>query len=212
MADVAEPQREVADLQQQLQDEVTALRRVMEITSMLNSTLKLDELLEMIIKSAAELLNAESASLLLVDEETGDLIFEVATGGAPKGRRTRRHAYEEPDLVKTRVPAGQGIAGWVVQHDETLVIDDPQSDSRFYSGIDKMTGFETRNILAIPLKAKDRVIGVVEVINKIDGGFEEKDVELAQALTNQAAIAIENTRMYARLADAIVTSRLSYRL
>jgi GAF domain-containing protein len=138
---------------------------------------------------------------MLVDEETNELTFEVATG--------------EPgqEVVKYRVPPGQGIAGWVVQQAQPVIIADPGSDERFYNRIDKSIGFETRNMLAVPLMVKDRVIGVVEVINKLDApGFTEKDMELAMALTNQASVAIDNTRMYARLADAVVTSRLSYRL
>jgi GAF domain-containing protein len=116
-------------------------------------------------------------------------------------------------VVKYRVPPGQGIAGWVVENTKPLVIDNPSEDPRFYGTIDKSIGFETRDILAVPLIVKDRVIGVVEVINKKDApGFSQKDLELAVALTNQASVAIDNTRMYARLADAVVTSRLSYRL
>jgi GAF domain-containing protein len=138
---------------------------------------------------------------MLVDEETGELTFDVATG--EPGR----------EVVKYRVPPGQGIAGWVVQNAQPLQIDDPKSDPRFYDRIDKSINFETRNILAVPLQVKDRVIGVVEVINKKGApSFTQKDTELATALTNQASVAIDNTRMYARLADAVVTSRLSYRL
>jgi GAF domain-containing protein len=174
---------------------------LIQVTTMLNSTLNLSDLLQLIMTSAAHLLHAETSSLMLVDEETGEMTFEVATG--------------EPgqEVVKYRVPPGQGIAGWVVQNAQPLIIDNPAEDERFYDRLDKATGFETRNMLAVPLQVKDRVIGVVEVINKMDApGFTQKDMELAVALTNQASVAIDNTRMYARLADAVVTSRLSYRL
>ena len=101
----------------------------------------------------------------------------------------------------------------VVQHAEPVIIDNPGEDERFYDRLDRATNFETRNMLAVPLMVKDRVIGVVEIINKQNAsGFGQKDLELAVALTNQASVAIDNTRMYARLADAVVTSRLSYRL
>ena len=204
MTDTAELQqkdKEIADLRQQLQEEVGTLNRLIQVTTQLNSTLNLDELLQLIMQSAADLLHAETSSLMLVDEETHELTFEVATG--------------EPgaEVVKYRVPPGQGIAGWVVENAQPLIIDDPSEDPRFYSQMDKSIGFETRNMLAVPLRVKDRVIGVVEVINKLDAlGFSRKDLELAVALTNQASVAIDNTRMYARLADAVVTSRLSYRL
>ena len=114
--------------------------------------------------------------------------------------------------MRQRVPAGQGIAGWVVDHDETVVVDDPKSDDRFYEGMDEAIGFETRNLVAVPLRVRGRVIGAVEAINKREGGFGEGDVELAAALSNQAAIAIDNARLYAKLADAVVASRMSYRL
>jgi len=201
MPDVAELQQQVEELQRQLQEEVGTLNQLIQVTTQLNSTLNLNELLQLIMTSAAELLHAETSSLMLVDEETQELTFEVATG--------------EPgqEVVKYRVPPGQGIAGWVVENAKPLVIDNPSEDPRFYGTIDKSIGFETRNILAVPLIVKDRVIGVVEVINKRDApGFSQKDLELAVALTNQASVAIDNTRMYARLADAVVTSRLSYRL
>ena len=181
-------------------DEVGALKRIIEITGLLNSTLNVDELLQLIMSSAAELLDAETSSLLLVDEETGDLVVNVATG--EPGER----------IAQQRVPAGHGIAGWVLEHDEATVVDDPRKDARFFAGMDQASGFETRNLLALPLRVRDRTIGVVEVINKREGKFSDSDTELAGALANQAAIAIDNARLYARLADAVVTSRMSYRL
>ena len=181
-------------------DEVAALRRIIEITGLLNSTLDLDELLHTIMTSASELLDAETSSLLLVDEESGDLNFTTATGESG-GRIERR-----------QVPAHQGIAGWVVDNGEAAIVDSPKDDSRFFAVMDQAIQFETRNMVAVPLKVRDETIGVVEVINKNDGAFTEQDKELAQALANQAAIAIDNARLYAKLADAVVTSRMSYRL
>jgi sigma-B regulation protein RsbU (phosphoserine phosphatase) len=201
MTEIDAKDQEIAELRQRLDEELGTLNRLIQVTTLLNSTLNLSELLQLIMTSAAELLHAETSSLMLVDEDTNELTFEVATGQPGQ------------EVIKYRVPPGQGIAGWVVQHGEPVVVDDPGQDSRFYDRLDKSTGFETKNLLAIPLQVKDRVIGVVEVINKLDGPkFTEKDLELATALTNQASVAIDNTRMYARLADAVVTSRLSYRL
>ena len=169
-------------------DEVAALKRMIEITGALNSTLNVDELLEMIMKSASELLNAETSSLLLLDDEPGE-------------RVERRH-----------VPPGKGIAGAVLESGEPTVISDAKTDERFYGVMDQATGFETKNMLALPLKVRDQSIGVVEVINKRDGEWTDDDKDLAGALANQAAIAIDNARLYAKLADAVVTSRMSYRL
>jgi GAF domain-containing protein len=172
---------------------------LIEISTLLNSTLKLDELLGLIIGSASDLLAAETASLLLLDEETNELTIEIAT------------QESDEEVVKQRVPAGVGIAGWVVEHGQPLLIEDAREDPRFYGGIDEKTGFETRNMIELPLRTKERTVGVVEIINKREGGFDESDVALATALANQAATAIDNARLYARLADAVVTSRLSYR-
>jgi GAF domain-containing protein len=182
------------DTERELQELRRALAELMEVTAALNSTLDLDELLESIVASAARVLGAERASLLLLDEETGELVFRVSG-----------------DAAEQRVPAGRGVAGWVVEHGEPLNVADPRSDERFYSGVDEASGMETRNIVAVPLRTKERNVGVLEAMNK-EGGFGDDDVRFAQALGDHAAIAIENARLYARLADAVVTSRLSYRL
>jgi GAF domain-containing protein len=179
--------------------DAATLERLLEISSLLNSTLELDALLATIMSSATELTGAETSSLLLLDEEAGELTVEVATG-APGEAVAREH-----------VPAGQGIAGWVVEHGEPLIVADPKSDDRFYGGIDEKTGFETKNILAVPMTTKNGTIGVIEAINKSGGSFDERDQRVVTALANHAAIAVENARLYARLADAVVASRMSYR-
>jgi GAF domain-containing protein len=193
--------REIAELRRRRDADAAALARLMEITASLNSTLDRDALLDLVLRSAVELLDTEASSLLLVDEETGDLVFERAT------RPGDEH------MAGTRVPAGQGIAGWVLEHGEPAVVDEPRDDRRFYAGIDAGSDLRTRTLLAVPLAVKDRVIGVVELVNKRgEQGFDDQDVRLAKALSDQAAIAIENARLYARLADAVVTARISYRL
>jgi len=181
-------------------DQVAALKRLIEITGLLNTTLDLDELLQQIMSSAADLLGAETSSLLLVDEESGDLNITTATGESGQ------------QVTRRQVPAHQGIAGWVVDNGETAVVDSPKDDARFYAVMDQAIQFETRNMGVVLLPVLDERIGAVEVINKHNGSFTEMDAELAQALANQAAIAIDNARLYAKLADAVVTSRMSYRL
>jgi len=192
--------QEIAELRSQLDVEVGRLNRLVEVTGQLSSTLSLEELLGMILSTATELLDAETSSLFLLDEETGDLTVEVAAGEPAES------------VVKQRVPAGEGVVGWVVTNGEPAVVEDPTGDDRFYHGVDEKTGFETRNLLAAPMRTRERTIGVVEVINKRSGAFVDRDVEVAVALAGQAGIAIDNARLYARLADAVVTSRLSYRI
>jgi GAF domain-containing protein len=191
---------EVEELRRRLDEEVAKRDRLVEVAGLLSSTLKLEQLLVMITESAAELLEAETSSLLLLDEETGELLIDIATGEI--GR----------EVVQKRVPAGSGIAGWVVENGEPTVVNSPRDDPRFYGDIDAKSGFETKSILAVPMRTKERVIGVIEVINKRNGGFEDDDVKLTTALAGQAATAIDNARLYAKLADAVLTSRLSYRL
>lgn len=193
--------QDVATLERELAEERRARQALVETSVRLNSLLNLPELLNAIMQSATELLGAETSSLLLLDEETNELTFEVATGEAGEGVR------------ELRVPADRGIAGWVLRHGEPANVSDVASDPRFYGQIDESSGFSTRSMLAVPLKIRDKAIGVVEVINKRDaGGFGERDQDLATALAAQAAVAIDNARLYQKLADALVESRLSYRL
>lgn len=191
----------LAALEQDLARERQARQALVESSVRLNSTLNLPELLETIMTTSADLLGAEASSLLLWNEETNDLSFAVATGASSESVR---------DL---RVPAGQGVAGWVLQHGEPVLIADVAQDERFYESIDQSSGFVTRSMLAVPLLIRGQVIGVVEVINKRDpAGFSARDQEIASAFAAQAAVAIDNARLYRQLADAVVESRLSYRL
>ena len=151
--------------------------------------------------SATELLDAETSSLMLVEEETDELVIAVATGTiGPKAKRQR-------------IPIGVGIAGWTLANRQVAVVDDPASDERFFSEVGESLQFTTKNLLAVPMLVKDRAIGVVEVINKQNNArFTGRDTELASALASLAAIAIDNANLYAQLADAVVTARMSYRL
>jgi GAF domain-containing protein len=188
------------NLQTQLGDEVDALKRLLAVATKLNSTLNLQELLQLIISTTRDLVGAEEGSLLLVDEDTGELIFHVSS-------------EETGRLVEQRIPAGQGVAGWVVEHAQSVSTDNPAGDARFYSGIDTAVGIKTKSLLAVPLVLKDRVIGAIEAINKQNApGFSASDLERAEALASLASVAIDNTRMYAKLTEAVVTARLSYLL
>lgn len=188
-------------LKQELEDERRARRALVEASVRLNSLLSLPELLAATMKTASDLMNAETSSILVLDETGKELTFAVATGKAGES------------VTEMRVPADQGIAGWVLKHGKAAVVNDARKDKRFYAQIDRGSGFSTRSILAVPLRIRDRAIGVVEVINKRGGGgFSARDEETAGALAAQAAVAIENARLYQKLADAVVASRMSYRL
>jgi GAF domain-containing protein len=174
------------------------LRRLVAVATQLNSTLNLDELLGQIMTATSELLGAESSSLLLLDEDAGELEFKVATG--------------DPQLVGVRMPSSQGIAGAALEKGEPVVQDNVAGDARHYAEVDKAAGSTTRNLLAVPLMVKDRPIGVLEAINRDSAELAGEDLDITQALASLAAVAIDNATMYARLADAVVAARMSYRI
>lgn len=162
-----------------------SLQRLLEISTRLSSTLHLEELLLLVMDVATELTDTETASILLVDQTTGQLHFAASTRGTVP-----------EDII---VPLDNSIAGWVVRNGRTLILDDVQSDDRFYATVDKDLQFVTQSMLAIPLKAKDQVIGALEVINKrANGSFTNQDVILMEALASQSAVAIVNARLFAQ--------------
>lgn len=198
---LAESEAQLARLDRHIQEQVWLLNQLVRVSAQLSSTLNLRESLQLIIESAKDIFQAEACSVLLVDEPTGDLVFEVAVG------------EKSTEVVKHRVPAGKGIAGRVVQTREPMLVPSVKDSPYFYSAIDQSVGFQTRNMLALPLLVKGRVIGVMEIINSQgDLEFTAEDLTLATALASQAAVAIDNARLYQELSDALVAARMSYRL
>ena len=154
----------------------------------LHSSLDLREVLSTILENAAKVAKSEASTLLLIDEESGDLVFSIPTGPAAE------------KLAAARIKRGVGIAGWVVENEKPVIIPDVREDPRFHSGIDNMTGFKTRSILAVPLKVKGKSIGALEALNK-EGGlpFSKDDVLLFTIFADHAALAIENARLHESL-------------
>ena len=168
---------------------IVNLRKVLALTSVLNSTLKLNELLALIMKTSSEVMRSEVASLLLIDETSQELVFRVALGG--KGAE-----LEE----KFRVKMGEGIAGSVAASGNPEIVNDPHKDPRFAKRFDDSTGFVTRAILCVPMKARGRIIGVLQAINPLRReGFSREDLELFETFADQAAIAIENARLHGEI-------------
>jgi GAF domain-containing protein len=196
-----EIQNQVITLEKELVAERQAREALVRTSLQLNSLLNLPDLLNAIMSAATSLLEAEASSLMLIDEATGTLTFAVSTD------------VQDASIKTLRIPANQGIAGWALEHDQLVVVDDVTSDPRFYKNIDQQSGFTTRSILAVPLKIRDSQIGVVEVMNKCSGAtFTERDRDIATAFAALAAVAIDNAHLYRKLADALVDSRMSYRL
>ncbi|MFC1706271.1 GAF domain-containing protein [Planctomycetota bacterium] len=144
--------------------------------------LGIEGLIERLVRTTSQLMNAERASLFLVDQTTGDLWSKVA-----EGAETRT----------INIAKGRGIAGWVADNGRILVIPDAYKDDRFDSSYDEKSGFRTRNILCGPIEGVDgHILGVIQVINKRDGSFDEEDEVLFRAFAVQAAMSVENFNLY----------------
>jgi signal transduction histidine kinase/putative methionine-R-sulfoxide reductase with GAF domain len=173
-----------ARLLQEAEKRAHQLSTLNEITRQLTSTLEQEPLLRNILENAVVILNCEAGSLFLMDEPTGDLIFRVTVGPVAT------------NLLGQRVPAGTGIVGRAVQLRSPVIENDGQRSLNRYENTDKQTGFISRSLLAVPMQIKDRVLGVIEVINRRDGlPFVEDDQNLLTAFAGQAAVAIENARL-----------------
>lgn len=157
------------------------IKKLIEISIKLTSEKNPDKLLELIISSAVDFLKAERATVFLIDKNTNELYSRVGTGV---------NAYE------IRFPINKGIAGYVAQRGESLIIENPYEHPLFNKEIDSKTGFITRDILTVPMKnVEDEIIGVFQILNKINGTFNEEDKEYAQAFASISAVAIENARL-----------------
>jgi signal transduction histidine kinase len=162
--------------------------RLIEISQQLNSTLDLTSLLRHIVSAAVELTDSEAASILLLDDATGELRFEQASNMSP-------------DMGGLVVPLEGSIAGWVASHGEARVIQDVRREPSFFPNIDQQLQFQTRNLLAVPMhtrgQGRNKVVGVLEAVNKKDDGrFTNEDIKTLTILAGQAAVAIENARLF----------------
>jgi Nif-specific regulatory protein len=166
---------------------------LIEINTLINSEYSDGrELLRTIIESATRLMEAEASSLLLVNPENNKLYFEISLGA--KG----------PEVQRFSLNMGEGIAGWVAVNNRSLIVNDVESDSRWLVDISKKINFPTKSILAVPMRMKERCVGVIEIINKIDGGnFSEEDLEWLEIFATQAAIAVQNSRSLQKVQEEI---------
>jgi signal transduction histidine kinase len=159
-------------------------QKVMEISRDLASTLDLDVLLRRIVAAATELCHAEQASILLYDQNKQELYFEASTN------------LKTPQIRGIIVPVASSIAGWIVTNRQPIMLSDVTHDSRHYTMITQVTETPTTSLLGVPLITKDKVIGALETINKQAGKFTEEDKEILTTLGAQAAVAIENARLF----------------
>lgn len=181
----------------QLNRELTTLNKVSQA---ITSTLHLQETLTIIMKHVAQLLNTAAASVVLHDKARDDVWFAAASG-------------EGADFVQgMRLAIGQGIAGWVVQHSEPVLVPDVSRDTRWFKGFDQDSGFTTRSILCVPLRSKGETIGAIEAVNKKSGVFDQEDLRLLASLAAPAATAIENAQLYAQAQHEITERKRAEQL
>ena len=175
-----------------LEKRLHQLERILEVNLELVSTVEVTPLLDRIVSIAAELTDSEGASILLLDERSGDLRFCTAADPQMSAR-----------LKEIPVPVHGSIAGKVLTERRPIVVTNATTDPRHFHQVGLQTGFQTRSLLAVPLQARDRCIGVLEAVNKRDpAGFIQEDMEILTALAAQAAVAIENARLVEALRAA----------
>ncbi len=174
-----------------IEEKAKRLTLLSQLSQILNSTLDHKEIRRRAMEAATRLMKAEVGSLLLVDDAKHQLYFEVALGD------------REEEIKTIFLNIGQGIAGWVARHGKPLIVNFPEKDSRFFKGVDERTEFKTRNIICVPVKAREKTIGVLEAINKRkQGRFNKEDLSLLTSLADQVAIALDNSRLYQELEEA----------
>src|SRR6201984_909325 len=164
-----------------------------DVAKALTSSLDLDSILQTIMEKMAEYFRPDTWSLLMVDEEHNELYFAIAVGDASES------------LKSVRLKVGEGIAGWVAKHGEQLIVPDVYTDPRFAKRIDDMTKWRTRSMICVPLRAKQRTLGVIQLINCVLDNFGDRELFFLQSLCDYAAIAIENARQVERIQELTIT-------
>lgn len=180
----------VSDLSQQKSRESALLRQTRQLAAInhaaqaMAASLDLDAVPQTILEETVQVLGAKGGAILLVDDDTKDLHFRAVVGP------------QSESLLGQRVPVGRGIVGWIAEHGQPTLVDDVANDPRFYKRIDEKTGLTTTSAIGVPLLLKRQLIGVLEVINKIEGKFDKGDLSLLESLAQPAASAIVNARLY----------------
>lgn len=182
-------QNKISALEQKLKRKQVEMNSIQQIGKSLSSELRTVRLLPLIMKEVTRLMNAERSTFYIVDQERGELWSQIA---------------QQAEVLEIRLKIGVGIAGYVAQAGETINIQDAYNDDRFDPTTDKKTGYHTRSILCMPIfepvkseKEKPAIIGVLQVLNKINGVFDHEDEELLSSMASQIAISLINARLYA---------------
>jgi signal transduction histidine kinase len=184
------PEQDLTRQIDELRQLIVRLSRLVEVSVTLNSTLEPEPLLQFLIRSAADLLDSEAASILLFDEKTQRLYFAASTGADPT------------ELRKIPVPLEGSIAGTIYRDDSPLIINEVAADPRHYRQVGEKIRFEARTMIGVPMRMRDRRIGVLEALNKRGGPFTESDLRTLSIIASQAAVAIHNANLVSALQKA----------
>ena len=176
------------------------LAHLIEVSLTLNSTLNLDELLQFIIRSATEILDCKSVSILLYDEEKKSLVFSAVSG------------YDSQELDETPVPLDNSLAGTIFRENKVISLSDVQADAQHYLMVSKRFNLEVKNLLGVPMRIQDRPTGVLEAVNKRGGKFDDSDADILAVIASQAAVAIHNARLVKALKDTYLELQAADRL
>lgn len=191
----------VKSLAEELHSKSEQLRLLSEVIRTANSYLEPDAVINFIMERIRHLVECQAWSLLLLDEESNQLYFKAALG-------------EKSDkLSEIRLKIGEGVAGKAVETGQPMIVDDAQKCPYFNPEIDRLTNFKTRNILAVPLKARGKIIGAFEIINKkgkSEDSFTEKDLETVMLFLEPAAIALENAMLFQKTKELTLIDDLTH--
>ena len=178
----------------ELRKQIERLALFHEVGKTLASTLDLQKILQTIMEKISDFLQPDTWSLLMLDEKTQELYFEIAIGaGANK-------------LKDVRLKFGEGIAGWVAEHGVPVLVPDVRKDPRFTPRVDEVTQGETQSVVCVPIKGRERVLGVIELVNCMGKDvFREEDIPILKNLADYAAIALENARYVQRIHELTIT-------
>jgi len=168
-------------------EEIDAL---VELSSLINTSLDIFEVLNRAMRFVEEVIGTEGSSIFEMDDMTNELFFRVLSG------------HETHTVREIRMKLGEGVAGWVARTGEPVIVQDTAIDERFSTKVDLVTGFKTRSIIALPIRNKGRLTGVLELVNKRGPNpFNQEDLEFLTIAANQIGIAIENAKLYKRLEE-----------
>src|SRR5437016_126278 len=181
---------EIAELKSQIE----RLSLFHEVGKTLASTLDLQKILQTIMEKISDFLRPDTWSLLMLDEKTQELYFEIAIGAGADS------------LKDVRLKVGEGIAGWVAEHGEPVLAEDATSDPHFTSKFDELTQINTQSVVCVPIKSREKVLGVIELVNYTGkASFQKEDIPILKNLADYAAIALENARYVQRIQELTIT-------